>query len=143
MPILNIIPKNSGYPRTTLRMIPLKKYSERAVKDDFKRVWQEVKQEFHKPLKVIPATNRATTSANLTNLQAHAEMIKYATNSEIAFLKLTKQIAFRESVITVGDAITRFPNERIIRFKATENQIKNMFLSMLNDSSIKEFGFAG
>ena len=143
LPILNIIPKNYGYPRTTLRMIPLKKYSERAVKDDFKRVWQEVRQEFHKPLKVIPATNRATTSANLVSLQAHAEMIKYATNTEIAFLKLPNQIAFRESVMTVGDAITRFPNDRIIKFRATETQIKNMFISMLDDSSIKEFGFAG
>ena len=143
LPILNIIQKNVGFPRTTLRMIPLKKYSERAVKDDFKRVWQEVRQEFHKPLKVVPATKRVTTSANRISLQAHAEMIKYATNTEIAFLKLPNQISFRESVITVGDVITRFPNERIFRFRATETQIKNMFLSMLDDSSIKEFGFAG
>ena len=143
LPILNIIQKNVGYPRTTLRMIPLKKYSERAINDDFKRIWQEVRQEFHKPLKVIPATKRVTTSANRISLQAHAEMIKYATNTEIAFLKLPNQISFRESVITVGDVITRFPNERIFRFRATETQIKNMFLSMLEDSSIKEFGFAG
>ncbi len=143
LPILNIIPKNVGYPRTTLRMIPFKKYSEKSVKDDFNNAWKAVRQEFHKPLKVIPATNRATTSANRISLQAHAEMIKYATNTEIAFLKLPDQISFRESVMTVGDVITRFPNERIIKFRATETQIKNMFLSMLEDSSIKEFGFAG
>ena len=143
LPILNIIPKNYGYPRTTLRMIPFRKYSEKSVKDDFKKAWNEVRQEFHKPLKVIPAPNRATTSANRVSLQAHAEMIKYATNTEIAFLKLPNQISFRESVLTVGDVITRFPNERIIRFRANETQIKNMFLSILDDSSIKELGFAG
>ena len=143
LPILNIIPKNVGYPRTTLRMIPFKKYSEKAIKNDFKDVWNQVRQEFHKLLKVIPITNRPSTSANRISLQAHAEMLKYATNTEIAFIKMPDQISFKESVITVGDVITRFPNERIIRFRATENQIRNMFSSMLEDSSIKDFGFAG
>ena len=143
LPILNIIPKNVGYPRTTLRMIPFKKYSEKAIKNDFKEIWNQVRQEFHKPLKVIPITNRPSTSANRISLQAHAEMLKYATNTEIAFIKMPEQISFRESVLTVGDVITRFPNDRIIRFRATETQIKNAFSSMIEDSSIKDFGFAG
>ncbi len=143
LPILNIIPKNYGYPRTTLRMIPFNKYSEKAIKNDFKEIWNQVRQEFHKPLKVIPITNRPSTSANRISLQAHAEMLKYATNTEIAFIKMPDQISFRESVITVGDVITRFPNERIVRFRATETQIKNMFISLIEDSSIKEIGFAG
>ena len=143
LPILNIIPKNVGFPRTTLRMIPFKKYSEKAIKSDFKEIWNQVRQEFHKPLKVVPITNRPSTSANRISLQAHAEMLKYATNTEIAFIKMPDQISFRESVITVGDVITRFPNERIIRFRATETQIRNMFSSMIEDSSIRDFGFAG
>ena len=143
LPILNIIPKNVGYPRTTLRMIPFKKYSEKAINNDFKAIWNQVRQEFHKPLKVIPITNRPSTSANRISLQAHAEMLKYATNTEIAFIKMPNQISFRESVITVGDVITRFPNERIVRFRATETQIKNMFISLIEDSSIKDIGFAG
>lgn len=142
LPILNIISKNYGYPRTTLRMIPFNKYSKN-IKNDFNIIWKQIRQDFHKPLKVIPITNRPSTSANKISLQAHAEILKYATNSEIAFIKLPNQISFRESVITVGDVITRFPNDRIIRFKATENQLRNMFLSMLKDSSIKDFGFAG
>lgn len=143
LPILEIFPKNVGYPRINFRSLPLEKYSNNSYKNDFKNAWNQVRQEFHKPLKTIPITNRASTSANRISLQAHAQMLKYTTNSEIAFLKATKQISFRENVITVGNTITRFPNDRIIKFKATENKIKNMFLSMLQDGSISDFGFAG
>lgn len=142
LPILNIIPKNAGYPRTTLRMIPLARY-EHDTENDVEAIWQQVREEFHKPLKVVPATNRATTSANRISLQAHAEMLRYATTAELAFLKLPKQTSFTESVITVGNSITRFPNDRIVKFKATETQLKNMFLDLLQSSNIKQLGFSG
>lgn len=143
LPILHIIPKNVGYPRTVLRMVPLVRYQNNNANKDFESYWEQYRQNFHKPLKVIPATNRATTSANRISLQAHAEMLKYATNSELAFLKLPDQISFTESVMTVGNTITRFPNDRIIRFKATEVQLKKMFLELLQTSNIKNLGFAG
>lgn len=143
LPILNIIPKNVGYPRTTLRMIPLARYQDYDIENDVEEIWQQIRQEFHKPLKVIPATNRATTSANQISLQAHAEMLRYATTAELAFLKLPEQISFTDSVITVGNSITRFPNDRIIKFKATEPQLKGMFLDLLQSSNIKQLGFSG
>ncbi len=143
LPILEIYPKNVGYPRVSFRSFPLKQFDDNSYKNDFKNAWNQVRQEFHQPLRLVPITNRPSTTPNRVSLQAHAQMLKYATTSEIAFLKLPKQISFRENVMTVGDAITRFPNDRIIKFKATGTQIKNMFLSMLQDSSINDFGFAG
>ena len=144
LPILNIFPNNAGYPsRTTLRMIPLIRYQKNNSKKDFERTWNTYRQRFHKPLKVIPTASRATTSANRISLQAHAEMLKYATASEMAFLKLPKQISLTESVITAGNLITRFPNDRIVKFKATESQLKKMFLEMLQSHSFKSLGFAG
>lgn len=143
LPMLNIIPKTAGHPRTTLRMIPFDKFQENNAKKDFKTAWGEFRQMFHQPQRVIPTTSRATTSANRISLQAHAEMLKYATNTELAFLKLPVQRSFTDNVITVGNIITRFPNDRIIRFKATEPQLKEMFMAMLQSNSIKNLGFAG
>lgn len=143
LPILNIIPKNSGFPRTTLRMIPLNKYTESRARNDFKQAWEQVRQEFHEPLRVIPITKRASTSANRIRLQAHAQVLRYAACTELAFIKMPDQIAFTENVMTVGDAITRFPNDRIIKFKATETQLKNALSEMLKDTGIKNVGFAG
>lgn len=143
LPILNIIPKNFGHPRTTIRMTQLKRFSKPSADEDFNRAWQQVKQSFHKPLRVIPTTNRPTTSANRISLHAHAKMLKYAAHTEVALIKLPKQISFRESVMTVGDCITRFPNDRIIRFRATETQIKKMFLGLIQDGNIRDIGVAG
>lgn len=143
LPILNIIPKTFGQPRTTLRMIPLAKFSESAAHQDYKITWEKYKEAFHKPLKVIPATKKATTSANRLSSQAHAEMLKYVANTEIAIVKTPAQISFNESVMTVGNMITRFPNDRIIKFKATEVQLKNLFSGIIKDGSMAKFNIAG
>lgn len=143
LPMVKITFKNFGEPRVSLRMLPLEKWDKGNSDEMFKVVEKEIRSEIFKPLRVISAKEKATTSANYITKEAHAEMIKNSVRCDVACVVEMSQAHFSENVINIGNILTTLANDRIYRLRLTGKELRNAIIELIDEYGSREISFSG
>lgn len=143
LPLINVFSRNSGYPRLTLRMLPLGKSRSENATGYFNMAWLSMKESLFETLRVIKTTSRASTSANRFSNQSHAHLVRSATAADVAFLIVPAQKHINDNVICTGNIITSMQNDRIQRFRLTGLELQRLAENLLQKHSSEEMAFSG
>lgn len=143
LPLINLYMRNSGYPRLTLRMIPLEKSRSANAGSYFAAAWQEVKKLVFLPLRVIKTTSRPSTAPSRLSGAAHAHMLRTATGADIAFLTVPETKHFTDNVIFAGNIVSCMSNDRIRKFRLNGQEFARLAEALLKDHGIRETAFSG
>ena len=143
LPMLKITFKNSGYPRASLRMLPLDKWEKGNSDELYEEAEKEIRNEIFKPLRVISTEEKASTSTNYLSKESHAFIIKNNIRCDVAFVLDMSQEHFSENVINVGNIITTVDNDRIYKLRLTGKELRDSILKLFDEYGSQELVFAG
>lgn len=143
LPMLNIIRKTHGFPRLTLRMLPLTKTSSINARHWHRDAIQALKPGLFETLRVIPTTSGSSTSARRFNPQAHAHIIRLSASTDIA---ITLPPDFRhlpDNVVTTAQLLTCMPNDRVQRFRLSGAELQSLAELLVKEHGMSALAFSG
>ncbi|NCB37724.1 MAG: hypothetical protein EOM80_03040 [Erysipelotrichia bacterium] len=143
LPLINIFPRNNGFPRVTLRMLPLDKTEKGRSESLFTNACNSFKKHLYETLKVIKTTTQASSSVFSFRAQTHAQLIKVQTACDVAFLLAPPTVPFSDNVICTGNIITNIPNDRVQKFRLTGRELVALSELLIINRGAVETAFAG
>jgi hypothetical protein len=143
LPLLNIIFKNTGSPRVTLRMLPLDKYNDKTGNNSFSGFEKQVKDYIFEPFRVISTKEKASTGANYIKPTAHAILTKRALNTDVALMIEPNQRHINNNVINLGRLLKAIDNDRIFVIRLKGNTLKSLTESLVSAYGKDKIAIAG
>ncbi|MDD3001034.1 MAG: hypothetical protein PHF29_04705 [Candidatus Riflebacteria bacterium] len=135
LPLLNIIFKNSGSPRITLRMLPLNKFDNSKGDNTLSAFEKQINDYIFEPFRIITTKEKASTSANYIRADAHATLTKRALNTDLAIMIEPNQRHINNNVINLGRLLKAIENDRIFIVR-----LKGATLKKLTEKLVSAYG---
>lgn len=143
LPMLNIIRKTHGFPRLTLRMLPLAKTRSVNARHWHYDAMQTLKPGLFETLRVIPTTSGASTSARRFSPQAHAHIVRLSASTDIAITLPPDFEYLPDNIVTTAQLITCMPNDRIQRFRLSGSELQSLAETLVKQHGMSSLAFSG
>ncbi len=143
LPMLNIIRKTHGFPRLTLRMLPLAKTGSVNARHWHHDATQALKPSLFETLRVIPTTSGPSTSPRRFNPQAHAHVIRLSASTDIAITLPPDFGHLPDNIVTTAQLLTCMPNDRVQRFRLSGSELQNLAEMLVKQHGVSSLAFSG
>lgn len=143
LPLINVLLRNGGFPRLTLRMLPLAKCSSLNAHDWHYRTFNRLKQPIFETLKVVRTTFRPSSSALHLSSQGQAHMLRITAASDIAIVIPPETFFINDNVISTGHIISCMPNDRVHRFRISGSELLQLAETLIKCRGIEALAFSG
>ncbi len=143
LPLINILQRNAGFPRLTLRMLPLAKCSSLNAQDWHYRTFNRLKQPVFETLRVVTTTFRPSSSALHLSNQGQAHLLRITAASDIAVVIPPETAYINDNVISTGHIISCMPNDRVHRFRISGSELLQLTETLIKCRGIDALAFSG
>jgi hypothetical protein len=143
VPVLNIYPRNYGYPRATLRLLPLNKAETGNALKLFEKEYDSLFHQLNKVLTMIPAPIAATTSPNRFSPKVHANFVADYCRCDLSIIERPDEEFRTSSLIRPGNFYGTFSNCFILKYRLSGKNLKKLINDLVNNSGIPGLEFGG
>ncbi len=142
LPVLNIYRRNYGYPRATLRILPLKKAETGDALKLFEKEYDHLFHQLNNVLTMIPTNIAATTSPNRFSPKTHANFVADYSRSDLSIVPHPNDEFRGSNLIKPGNFFGTFENYFILKFRLSGFELKKLVKNLVVNSGVPglEFG---
>jgi hypothetical protein len=143
LPLINIFFRNSGYPRLTLRMLPLAKTRAPQAENMHRQAISSLKTSLLETLRVVKTTSGYSFSPRRFSLQSHAHVIKTSSSTDMAIVIPPPTGHINDNVICTGHLLSTINNDRVKRFRISGSEMLHLAEELISRRGIEALAFSG
>lgn len=143
LPMINVFMRNSGYPRLTLRMLPLAKSRAPDSESLHTQATNSLKTDLFETLRVVRTTSGYSFSARQFSLQSQAHVLRTSTATDMAIVIPPLSGLINDNVICTGHLLSSVPNDRVQRLRIYGREILRLAEELIKHRGIEAIAFSG
>ena len=143
LPLINVLMRNYGPPRLTLRMLPLAKSRSANATGWHRQTEERLKPPLYQTLKVVKTTFQASSMSLHLSMQSQAHLLRICTATDIALVIPPETRHINDNIICTAHILLSMPNDRVHRFRISGAELLQLSEALIKQRGIEALAFSG